>query len=185
MRILAVDPGEYPGFAIVNGESRKHPTMGMYRTKIEWMGASIEAAKAYLESAGMPDVILIEDQYKGRGSNKSITTLSQRAGYLVGVLGLPVELVSFVSPKAWYHAAGAPRNCTKAVCMYRLQHSLSANEAVMLESLVSQFPNQRFDILAAVGIAWSYPRLSSRLLKSSRKLLVFQKKTRPRKKKVQ
>jgi len=183
VRILAIDPGEYPGFAIVGGPTKRH-AMGIHRCPIEWLGASIPAVKAYLELTGMPDVILIEDQYRGKASQKSMTTLSQRAGYLAGALGLPVDRTYFISPRSWYKAVGAPAKCTKAVCMYRLQHSLTPSELVVLEALVAEFPNQRFDILAALGIAWSYPRLSPSMLKSSRRLLVFEKRTTPRKPRV-
>lgn len=183
MRILGIDPGEHCGFAVTEGDSIR-TTMKVLRTPIMWMGATIEQAQAYIEVHGMPDVVLIEDQYKGKASLASTLTLAQRSGYIVGALKVPPERVYYVQPNPWYKAIGMPPKCTKQVCMYRIQANLSSKERAMFEALCAQHPERRLDIAAAVGISWSWPNLPAASKK--RKFQVFKiapkraKRSRPR-----
>lgn len=180
MKILGIDPGENCGFAVADGSKTSKSTIRVQRAPILWMGATIEAAKAYLSVNGLPDVVVIEDQYAGKASARSVTTLSQRAGYLAGVLGLPPEITWFVMPRTWYKAVGMPNHCTKAVCMNRIQLAMLPAERAVLETICEVTPARRFDVTAAVGIAWSWPHVPASSKRGTQKLKVFTAKPLPK-----
>ena len=186
--VVGIDPGEHSGFCVVYTQ----PVEGyarMPRSHVLFSSPSFEHLAAYLAGAWDQVVVLVEDQYKGKASAASRTTLSQRAGFLAGscaALGVPLDNIVFVAPQTWYKHLGCPRGTTKDVCLARVERNLSVAELMTLE--VSCGPDKlyaayRLDVLAAIGIAWSYPFLTELELKRGRKLLVMgSEPKKPRKK---
>lgn len=179
--VLGADPGEHMGFALVD----TNPTLAMHcvrRSPVIAMTTQLEVAAGWVRELGSELLVLIEDQYRGVASQASRTTLSQRAGHISGFFagaGLPEKNIVFVTPQAWYRAIGS-EGLTKAVCLNRVELSLDADERAQLEVLCGingAYPENRLDVLAAIGIAWSFPFLTPSTLTRGQKMRVLKPKT--------
>lgn len=177
--VLACDPGEHMGFALVQID----PVLRLScvrASKVLAMSTSLQQAASWLRDLPLAPIVLIEDQYRGKASVASATTLSQRAGHISGFLvgaGVPEENIIFVTPQAWYKAVGMPPRVTKAVCMSRIEASLTPDERAVLETICEVYPHHRMDVLAAIGIGWAFPYLSASTLARGQKMRALKPRT--------
>jgi hypothetical protein len=179
--VLGADPGAHMGFALVD----TNPTLAFHcvrRSPVIAMTTQIEVAAGWIRELGADVIALIEDQYRGVASQASRTTLSQRAGHISGFFagaGMPEQNIVFVTPQAWYKGIGA-QGLTKAVCLNRVERALDPDERTQLELLCGidgAYPENRLDVLAAVGIAWSFPFLSASTLSRGQKMSALKPRT--------
>lgn len=174
--VLAFDPGASSGWALIKIEPREEKH-GIIPLTVLALGTDPKQALRLLP-ADRIDAILIEDQYRGKASEASRTTLSQRAGYLAGLaagVGYPEERMYFITPQAWYRALGQGQAITKQVCLNRIEDCLTNEERYLLDQKTPKSDVARLDVLAAIGIGWSYPFLSATTLTRGRKLVMKKK----------
>lgn len=185
--IVGVDPGEHSGFCVVSC----FPEEGfarMPRCPVLFQSPSFEELCRYMTGRWRDvSMVLFESQYQGKASAASRTTLSQRTGFLAGLVaaqGVPLDRICFVVPQNWYKGIGCS-NLTKDVCLARVEKCLAPEEKLALDFACGPSKPKaawRMDVLAAIGIAWSYPFLSELQLQKGKKLIAMSEEPKPPKK---
>ena len=147
--ILAIDPGEKPGYALLDATQlisveTKPACIQLKRYPVICSGTSLEAI-----DSTPPDqtICLVEDQFfGGAAGKKSLKTLIFRAGQQVGRVQDRVSKIYTISPTNWRIALFGG-NLSKEVSNNRVLANLSQDEQMRLYSS---------DVLDAIGIGWSW-----------------------------
>jgi len=159
--ILAVDPGEKMGLAIVNPLLRRiasHrsalPACEVVRVATSWEGLG-----------PLPEIDegVVEYQYGGRihrgprrVSAASVIKLAFRAGHAAALIPAPIRYA--LAPQVWKGSlCSGGGTIAKAAFCNRISRNLTDSERAQ----VWQFPeNRRLDVLDAIGLAWAVAHMS-------------------------
>jgi hypothetical protein len=165
--VFAIDPGASPGFALIDLDTPV-PTQGraaMPRYAILAMGNELQTTLTpHFDDLSGGFVCIVEYQYTGRVTNheisaRSVVRLALRAGLAAGqALTLGATHCHAVIPQVWKSAlVRGMGQVRKEICTNRIRANLLPQECEQL----AVFPKaMQADILDAIGLAWSYGRLT-------------------------